>query len=1541
MKKALKWIGIIVIVPFLLFIVLAILIYIPPVQNRIVKYVASYASEQTGMDISIERVRLAFPLDLSVEGFKVIKQNDSLPQVKDTIACVECLVADVKMLPLFKQQVEIDELDFNKLKVNTDNFIHEARVKGNIGKFTLQSHGIDLRKEHLRVDYAALKDANITVELSDTVPPDTTKSENFWKINVDRLAIERTGVTVRMPGDTLQVWAYMGKTSANEGFFDLYKGLYKINKLEWEDGALKYDNRFETRVKGLDYNHISLSDINIDIDSLAYLDPRLSLKLQACSFKEKSGINVKELCGSVALDSTHIDIPDLRLMTTESSMRASIAMDMTAFDDKNPGKMKVSANGAFGKQDIMLFMGGMPADFVRRWPNYPLTINTVMTGNMKNLDITGLDINLPTAFKIRTNGTARNISDIDRLIANVDLDATTYNINFLTALLPPSAMDGIRIPNGIGIRGNVGADGNQGYSANLRIREGSGSLNAKCRFNAKAISYDIKGEANNLHIQHFMPEGGMGDLTGHIYIKGRGTDFTSNATKLEANADIKKFSFGQYNLDKIVADAAINRGIAHVKIDSDNQLVKGLITLDALINPKKLQATVSTDLWHADLRGLKLVEKPLNISLCSHIDILSDMKQIYGIQGVINDLTVRDSLKVFRPDEIQMNVFTSRDTTRADVSCGDFHIMLNAKGGYEALVSKGQKFTDELSAQLDNKKIVQKKLRSLLPLANLYLTTGKENPFSRMLAYFGYKFKDAVIDMKSSPYSGLNGNMQLVELKSNNMQLDTIRFFIASDSTKCNYNGQIRNGKNNPQYVFNTLFDGYVHEDGAGINVKYFDADNRLGVKAGANATLEENGIRLHFLTDDPILGYKRFNVNEDNYIFMGSDRRISAKLNIIAEDNTGVQVYTNDDNTDVLQDVTVSLNRFDLDKVMSVLPYMPRITGMLDGDFHMIQTKEQLSVSSTLSVDDMTYEGCPMGDIATEFVYMPKEDGSHYVDGILMNNGEEVGNIVGTYSSENDGSLDAKLEMKRFPLSLANGFIPDRIIGFKGYADGSVAIKGPLGKPQVDGEVYLDSSYIVSVPYGVELRSSDDPVRIVGSHLLLENFEMFAHNNNPLNLYGDIDFSVLDDMKMNLRMRAKNYQLINSKEKSNSIAFGKAFVDFFGMISGSMNNLKMRGKLDVLGTTDMSYILRDSPLSNDNRLDELVKFTNFNDTTQAVVSRPALAGLDVDMTIGVAQGARIICYLNTDHSNYVDLMGGGNLRMQYNPIDDIMLTGRYTLNNGEMKYSLPVIPLKTFTIKDGSYIEFTGNPMNPRLNITATERVKASASKDGGQGRSVEFESGVVITKTLSDMGLEFTIDAPEDMSMHNELAAMSLEQRGKLAVTMLTTGMYLADGNTGGFSMNNALSSFLESEINQITGNALRTLDLSVGLDNTTDASGNTHTDYSFKFAKRFWNNRLKIVVGGKVSTGPEVVNQNNSFFDNVVFEYRLDNTANKYVKLFYDNNAYDWLEGSTREYGVGFIWRRSLQHFKDIFNFKKEKAPVPVGRDSVKINKDDTKK
>jgi len=328
-------------------------------------------------------------------------------------------------------------------------------------------------------------------------------------------------------------------------------------------------------------------------------------------------------------------------------------------------------------------------------------------------------------------------------------------------------------------------------------------------------------------------------------------------------------------------------------------------------------------------------------------------------------------------------------------------------------------------------------------------------------------------------------------------------------------------------------------------------------------------------------------------------------------------------------------------------------------------------------------------------------------------------------------------------------------------------------------------------------------------------------------------------------------------------------------------------------------------------------------------VLKPTPQGLDMDLRININPGAHVRCGLDIDQTNYVDLLGEGELRMLYNNADDLRMRGRYTITSGQMKYSLPIIPLKTFNIQEGSYVEFTGDVMNPTLNITATERTTASVGNEGEATRSVTFDCGVTITQTLNNMGLEFVISAPEDYTVSSELNALSVEQRSKIAVTMLTTGMYLSDGNTSGSMMNNALSAFLESEINNLTGSALKSVDVSIGLNNNMDATGQSHTDYSFKFAKRFWNNRLKVQIGGKVTTGSEIQAQNKqSFFDNVAMEYRLSPTSNQYVKMFYNQNAYDWLEGYTSEYGGGFIWRRKLNHWWEIFSLK-TKTEQPMMR------------
>ena len=1542
MKKALKWLGIAVLTPILLFLILAALLYLPPVQNWAAKKVAAIASEKTGMEITVGHVNLEWPLDLGIDDFRMLHPNDSLPNVTDTIADVGHLSADIQLWPLLKKRVVINELSLQEARLNTNGFLSDLRVKGRMQELWLSSKGIDLDKETVEVNGARLAEADLDIQLSDTAAVDTTTSETKWMINADSLSIYKSRLTLHMPGDTLNVDAYMGHAVAKDANIDLGKSIYQVSSLRWNDGRLSYDNRFEPQVAGLDYNHIALTDISLGIDSISYTPAGTSFYIHHTSLKEKSGLEISELKGGVRLDSAfnNIQIPALALKTPDSDIYTEVDMDFNAFDNRNPGKMKMRLNAQLGKQDLMRFMGDMPANFIRRYPNHPISIKGSLNGNLQQMEFTGLDIHLPTAFHLTANGTARHLTDLSNLQVDLKLNAKTQDIGFATALLDAKTMNDYLIPNGITLDGTLKADGPR-YQADLIAHEGQGTVklkgdatipkNAKGEMVPSLMSYDANISVRNLNVHHFMPKDSIYTLSADIKAKGYGTDVLSKNTRLTADATLHQLQYGSWNLSNMTAKATIGNGRGKAIITGHNALFEGDITADMLLAPalskdKTLEAQLCADLAKADLYQLRIMDKPLTIGLSGDIDIKSNLKDTHYISGLIDNISIQDEKSTYFPTKVGLLLKTNRDTTYARIQSGDFIVKLDAQGGYERVLKQLTTLGDSVIAQYEDKVIDQPAIKRLLPTMKLHVESKRDNPLANFLKTQEIDFKDLLVDLNTSPETGINGALHLYSLNYDSTRIDTIHLNLTQKGDRLTYQGQIRNNRRNPQFVFNALVDGHVHEHGALAGLRYYDKDGKMGVRIGATAEMESGGIRFKLMPDRPTVGYKEFNLNKDNYIFLGSDKKIQAKVDLIADDKTGLKLYTENQDSTMLQDLTLSCNRIDLGEITSVVPYLPKITGKLNGDYHILQDQnEKISVVSDMAVQDMTYEGAAIGNLSTELVYLMKEDDTHAIEAHLMLNDEEFGTLSGNYQNKGEGNIDATFNMTRFPLSLGNGFIADQIVGLEGFAEGELAIKGTLKHPKVDGEIYVEDAYLISQPYGIRMRFDNDPVRIIDSRLLLENFGLYAYNDQPINMMGNIDFSDMDRITMDMRMRATNLLLINSKQEAKSIAFGKAYVNFLARMQGPLEQLDMRGRLEVLSSTDMTYMLLDSPLSTDNRLDELVKFTDFSDSIQTIVAKPVPTGLNADLTISVNHGAHIVCDLNVEQTNYIDLMGGGDLRMKYNH-EGLNLTGRYTLDRGEMKYSLPVIPLKTFTIKDGSYVEFKGDAMNPTLNITATEHTKASVN-DEGNSRVVAFECGVIITKTLNDMGLQFIIEAPEDNLVNGDLNSMTAEERGKVAVAMLTTGMYLADSNTSAFSMNSALSSFLQSEINNIAGSALKTLDLSVGIDNTTDATGAMQTDYSFKFAKRFFNNRLKIELGGVVSSGANTPQgQKQSFFDNVTMEYRMNQSGTMNAKLFYQQNVYDWLDGYTNMYGGGFVWRRKLSNFWDIFQFwKPEKQPM----------------
>ncbi len=1577
----------IVLAPIVCTVLAAVALYLPPVQNWAVHTASKYASETTGMKISIDEVRLSFPLNLSLNKVRCLKQNTQLPQKLDTIADIEKAVVDVKLLPLLDNEVKVNALEVNNAVFNTDDFIAETVVKGHVGRLILtnDSHdtsdspvaGVNLNHTNASIKDVIIDNANVDIAMTDsTSDEDTTKTPTPWVIAVKGLKLNQSSVTFHMPGDTMSVRADIGSCKATRGFFNLRTADYTLQNATLENSAVRYDQNYQPHSATLpDLNHIALSDLNLSIDSISYNKAKgTSLALRSGSVREKSGFAINSLKGNVLLDSAHVKA-NVQMATPTSHISLNTDTQFSAFSTENadarsdkedansnkdsaPGTFWLDVDAAISHEDLTRYafpMAQLPQTLLNAWPRQTLTIKGSATGNLSHLDLHNLKAELPTAFAIDAHGETSGFMDLasnpfsPNFKAHINTVLNTYNLNFVKAMLPAATASSFNIPY-VNAKADINAHGAQ-YDATFDVNESLGNNTPKghargnASVNAATMTYDTSLKAENINVKHFVPTLDADGFTGQLTASGQGTNVYSHATTMQAQAEISQFRYGAYDLNNVKATANLLNGHAYTDIDARNSLINGTIKLDALMQRDLSDMTITADLGKMDLQRLQLTQNPLTVSLCGHMDVATDTKEYYKAQGFVSDITLRDSANTYRPNDISLDALTRKDTTALRLSCGDFKTNLHARGGYRWLLGCTDRMIGVLARHFASRSIDQAAMRDAFPYMSLQLHSGKENPFYRLAKFYGLDFNYIDANINTSREDGINGTLELNGLATQGYQFDTLTAQIESrnDPMEIRYKAHMQNSKSN-DYVFDAYLDGEVLEHGISINTKLYDNGNKLAMQLGAIATMVEQGINIQLTPHKPVLGYETFTLNDSNYILLGHHGHVSANVDLIADNGTGIKIYsadndkidlayTNDEASPAdaqenasgeqapLQDITLSINHLNIGKIVSVLPYAPKMQGFLDGDFHVIQAAdESLTLSSDVTVNNMVYEGCHIGNLGSQITYIPKTDGSHYVNGILLLDDKEISTIEGSYNF-NTSAIDANMTLMKFPMAIANGFIPDQILGLEGTADGTLTVQGTTRAPMVNGEVFLENASIISVPYGVNMKFDDDPVRIQNSKLLFENFQVYGYNNQPLVARGFLDFSDTEHINLDLRMKAENFLLIDAKENHRSEAYGKLYVNFYALMRGELSKLQVLGKMDVLPSTNLYYVLRDSPLSTDNRMRDLVTFTDFSAEDPINIVRPTVEGMNVNFTVSVKEGAEVTCWLNSNHSNYLNAIGEGDLRFGIHG-EETTLTGRYTISYGEMKYTLPIVPLKTFTISDGSYLEFTGNMMNPGLNITAVEEKRATCDVSGVQ-QIVTFKTGVKLSKTLNDMGIEFIISAPENQTITEQLAKCSIEERGKLAVTMLTTGMYLQDGNTSSFSMNSALNSFLQSEINQIAGNALKTVDMSFGMDNSTDENGNIHTDYTFKFAKRFWNNRLAISVGGKVSTGPDVSGQNKSFFDNVDLQYRLSDASSRYLQLFYKRSVYDFLEGYVGQYGAGYMWKKKLQTLGEMFHATKQPA------------------
>lgn len=1498
--------------PILLFVILMVLLYIPPVQNFLRQEVTAYASKVTGMQIEVSRIDLRFPLNLLVRGVEVV-------QAPDTLLTLESLNVHIQALPLFKGRVEVEGITLDRVSVNSAHLIKGMKIKGVLGHFSLQSHGIDLTNEQAVINQAELSNTHLQLILNDTTttPKDSTSTPLNWKIELQKCKLNNVSFTMLLPTDSMRLAAHVGDATLTKATADLRKQFYGLHQIQLSGTSFNYDLGTTEPMKGFDPSHLAVRDVRMGLDSLRYMGRDINAVIREFSLNERSGLSVTSLTGRLLSNNSVIRIPDLKLLTPHSEMDLTAQTYWELVNIPTTGRLTARFNAYIGKEDVLLFAGGLPKSFKDAYPFRPLIIRAGTEGNLKEMQISRFMVELPGAFSIKGGGVLENLTDSLARSGKVDLDMVTKNLDFLAGLTGLTPNGSLVVPPNMNLTARLDMKGPQ-YKAKLRITEKKGTLNLDADLNTATEVYRADLKVNDLQLHNFLPKDSIYELSLSAAASGRGLDVMSYRSRADLKLSVDKLHYGRYHISDIHLDGSLKGALATAYLVSANELLGMTAEGEYHLAHSYPDGKVTLDVTHLDLHELGIAPQPLK-----------------------------------RPLAFNFTAEARKDRVFTHLIAGDMNLNLSARSGVYPLIRQSTHFVKVLMKQIHEEKMLNHaELRKALPSAIFSLSAKQENPLAYYLATKKISYHDLSMKFGAAPDWGINGKAAVHGLKVDTLQLDTIFFTVKQDTTQLNFRGGVVNGPQNPQFSFTSILNGEIHDKDAEVTVEYKNGKGETGVLLGVNARPlfeghgKGDGVAFTLIPKEPIIAFRKFHFNENNnWFYLHRNMRVYANVDMLDADGMGFRVHSLPGDTTSLQNLDIELRRIRLDEISTVLPYFPEFSGLFSAEAHYIQTEKNIQVSAEASIDELTYQHQRIGDVLLGATWLPGERGRQHLNAYLTHEGTEVvladGSITPTATGKDSIVVNTTLE--HFPLKIANAFIPDQLVALSGDMDGEVRITGSTEQPLINGELILDSVSVFSRQIGANFLFDNRPVQLKNNRLVFDKFAIYTTSKNPFTIDGYVDFREMTRPVANLQLFAENYTLLDAKRTRESLVYGKIQVDLNSTVKGPLDGLAMRGNMSLLGSTDVAYVWTDSPLTVQDRLGSLVTFTSFSDTTTVIkqnIPTVSLGGLDMNMMVNIDPSVRLTVDLNADRSNRIELEGGGDLSLKYTPQGGMTLSGRYTLTGGMMKYALPLIKLKEFQINNGSYVEWTGNPMDPMLNFKATDRIRASVSDgDNGGSRMVNFDVSVNIKNRLDNLALAFDVSAPEDAAVENQLTTMGPEERGKQAVALMAVGTYLGPGgggSGGGFNLNmgSALNSALTGQINSLLGN-IKNVNLSVGVeDHDNSEAGGKRTDYSFRYSQRFFNDRFQIILGGKVSTGANATNTAESFIDNVSLEYRLDGSGTRYVRLFYDKNYESVLEGEITETGVGLILRKKLDRLSELFIFRKKKpATVPTPANTTK--------
>ena len=1545
MKRILKYLGRITGTIFLLLLLVVFLIYLPPVQKVVFDKVLDYASSHYGLSLEAERFRLGFPLKLELENVFARKSG------ADTLLAAQSLMVNIGLKKILRRELSVDGLVLKQARMVVENDTTGMRLDTRIGELSLEARSVNLSKKKVMVDYIRLQGGEVDLLTGSNSEQDTATSKiPDWTFEIDRIDLNQ--IAYRMGKDSLSFFytglkegrvtegiVVLGGNAVSVGSVFVSGGWCRMRSGEkvagdgqasrtpevpavpWtiRAGTVRLENSaFQMERQNLPQTHLVLAGIGIQLDSIYNRGSVIKALLKDLKAVQEGGIEVTAMRAAVDLDTAVTALHGMYVQTPYSWLRLEAQADTSLQHLMGKMPLAVSLNARIGMQDILPFYENIP--LVIRQKTMGVNASFALSG--ERIQLGQLILDMPGHFKVTGNGRAASYRQLSGLRGKVDLRAELEDITFMQEYLQ---REGIHIPRQMNLTASLKADrGDLAARADLKCRQGL--LHFSGNYQMKPERYEGEIEWADFQLSSFLPRDSLGEVSARMHLKGTG--FSWPQAQAEVIARIDDFSYRGHSYNGIDLQMSLD----HTRLRGYLESKDSLAPVELLFRGDSVETAYRMDVMgridEVDLEALHLMAEPLKVGMNLHVQAEMAPENAYHLNLSLDSLRMTDRQRNYALGRLELDMQSDREKVGLTLMSGDLNLKFRSDTALMGFIAQVQKTVQLMDELVRKKEVDMNRVKKELPPFNFSLTGGRENAVAGFLKSRNIGFKNIYFDAVSRRRQGVRLGFEAEAPYFGKVRLDSVQLGAWQTGKGLAYHLNARSSAESWKGLFNINLTGRIQENQLRVELKQKNNQGETGFDLGLNLTLLDSAFAVSFFPVNPILGYSRWMVNAGNKIVVGKDLKVNADLRMAYRDKL-VGIRSLEPEEDGKERLQMEIRGIQLENLSRMLPFMPQLAGVVNTDLMLYFRENLMGVAGEVGVRDLYYRGQRVGTLDLGLKYAGKNRFTeHAVDFELKIDSVRRAVAKGTFStSENGSGLEMDVDIPSLPLYVANAFMPSGILKLGGEVNGYLHLRGTLERPLLNGELAFLNGKANVLMLGTTFSMDSVPLKVQDGKVLFRRYRFLAPNGSSLVVNGDMALTPFDRMGMNITVKAADFEAVNVKKNTESLVYGKAYTDIDMQIAGPFSDLSVSGNISLQDRTAIVYTLRNSDPQLAEHSEGLVRFVSFRDTTlneaDDLTNRVETGSFSLRLLIEIGSQVSATVALSEDGSNYVSIQGGGNLVLVTGPESGMTLTGRYILSGGTVVYNVPIAGKKEFSIRNGSYVEWTGNVANPILNISASEAVKATV-EDGDRNRLVTFESIIRIQNTLNQPDITFDLSAPNDMVIQNQLNTFSKEERTRQALNLMIYNTYTAPGaakSQGGNQVaNNALYNFVENELNKYT----RKVGLTVGMDSYNTDENTVRTDVTYEFSKQFFNDRIRIKIGGRISTDNSDNPSNNgnlqdNLVDDISIEYVFTKKRNLFLKVFRHSNYESVLDGEVTQTGVGVVWRKDFRKFKDLFKNK----------------------